>query len=145
MLLTAILTAFFLLLGNLALLWLVRRSLSVYFEPQGEKGSEFAQLVDITTTQAATKTAQSLKAVFMGQNSVDTKNATRVAEAVQSDVLTQKSPLLGLAAKQFPDLAKLIANNPGALNMLRSFGGGGHEVENNPGNGREVKEVFSLY
>jgi len=125
MLLTVILTAIVLVSTNVALYFVVKRRLNdgfrSFFAPRGEQLSEFAELVGVITDQAASKNAQSLKAVFMGQNSVVSKNSARLETAIETDLVTQQAPLLGMGINMFPQLQKLVTKNPGALQMLASF------------------------
>ena len=154
--LTIILTGFFLLLANVALLWYVKHRFSVglrsYFAARGDHPSEFASLVGIILDQSAAKNAQSLKSVFMGQNSVSAKNAGRLDQAITTDIIGQQSPLLGMGMSMFPNLNKLITKNPGALEMLASFmkgqgnvDGGTTQERFSPGNGESnTPTLFSL-
>ena len=157
MLLTVILTAIFLVSANVALYYVVKRRLTTglqsFIAPRGDNPSEFAELIGVITDQAATKNAQSLKGVFMGQNSVVSKNAARVETALTTDLVSRQSPMLGMGMSMFPQLQKLVTKNPGALQMLATFMQGqgkpaGDDVPGQelPGNGREVpvSDVFKL-
>jgi hypothetical protein len=156
MLLTVILTAICLISANVALYFIVKRQLSVsirsFLVPRGENQSEFAELIGIITDQGASKTAQCLKAVFMGQNSVNAKNSTRLETALTTDLVSQQAPLLGMGMSMFPQLQKLVTKNPGALQMLTSFmqgqgkaAGDGVPGDTLPGNGKEPPvSPFSL-
>ncbi len=148
MIITIILTAILLVSANVALYFYVNRRLNrglqSFFAPRGDKPSEFAELVGLVTDQSATKNAQCLKAVFMGQNSVTSKNADKLETALTTDLVTQQSPLLGMGINMFPQLQKLITKNPGALQMLSAFmqgQGGAHGVDPGaeiPGNGQDT-------
>ena len=148
MLLTIILTAICLISANVALYIVVKRRLSAglrsFLAPRGDNMSEFAELVSVITDQQAAKTAQSLKGVFMGQNSVTAKNAAKVETALTTDLVSQQSPMLGMGMSMFPQLQKLVTKNPGALQMLATFmQGQGPKSEDGqpgviPGNGRET-------
>ena len=125
MILTVVLTAIFFLLANVAVLFYVKRRLTLgllsYLAARGDRPSEFAELVGVILDQAAAKNAQSLKGVFMGQNSVASKNAGKLDQAVTADMIGQQSPMLGMAMSAFPNLSKLVTKNPGALDMLASL------------------------
>ena len=149
MILTIILTAIFLVLVNVALFFVVKRRLNAglhaFFAPRGDNLSEFAELIGVITDQAAAKNAQSLKAVFMGQNSVVSKNSGRLETAITTDLVSQQSPILGMGMSMFPQLQKLVSKNPGALQMLATFmqsqgkAGEGLETQGEipgPGNGK---------
>ena len=131
------------------------RGLQAFLAPRGENQSEFAEIIGVITDQAAAKNAQSLKGVFMGQNSVAAKNAARVETALTTDLVSQQSPMLGMGMSMFPQLQKLVTKNPGALQMLATFmqGQGAHKGDEGeglpgevPGNGREAPapDVFKL-
>jgi len=125
MLLTVILTGICLVLSNVALYLIVKRQfyagLHAFLAPRGENQSEFAELIGVITDQAASKNAQCLKAVFMGQNSVQSKNSTRLETAITTDLVSRQSPMLGMGMSMFPQLQKLVTKNPGALEMLAKF------------------------
>lgn len=125
MLITVILTAILLIAANVVLYFVIKRrliaGLHAFFAPRGDNLSEFAEIISVITDQAATKNAQSLKAVFMGQNSVVAKNSGRLETAIATDLVGQQSPLLGMGISMFPNLQKLIIKNPGALQMLATF------------------------
>ena len=154
MILTIILTGMFIVLANVALYIVVKRRLYTglrsFLAPRGDNPSEFAEIVGVITDQAAAKNAQSLKGVFMGQNSVTAKNATRVETALTTDLVSQQQPLLGMGMTMFPQLQKLILKNPGALQMLATFvqGQGANKEAGlpgeEPGNGKEAPNVFKL-
>ena len=154
MVLAIILTAIFTLSAQIAVLFYVNRrftaGLRSYFAARGEHPSEFAELVGLILDQSAAKNAQSLKAVFMGQNSVASKNAGRVETAITQDLVSQQSPLLGMGMSMFPNLNKLINKNPGALAMLSTFmkgqGKAGEDRQGAliPGDGKAAPNVFSL-
>lgn len=156
MILTIILAVITLVLTNVGLYFVVKRRLSrglhAFFAPKGDQLSEFAEIISVITDQAAAKNAQSLKGVFMGQNSVAAKNSARVDTAITTDLIGQQSPMLGMGMSMFPQLQKLITKNPGALQMLASFmqGQGAQKSEILPGesptNGRDTAEpnVFKM-
>ena len=151
MLITVILTGIFLILAQVALFLVAKRQLHAgltsFISPRGDNPSEFAEIIGVITDQAATKNAASLKAVFMGQNSVVSKNAERLDNAVATDLVSQQSPMLGMGLSMFPNLSKLVTKNPGALQMLATFMQGpglskGQEIETD--NGEVHENVFKF-
>ena len=125
MLLTALTTAGAVLLAwilsGIAFFLVYRRAKSrvimlarSFFEaPDTKTPSDFGRLIDSTAILLAQRFSQSIKATFMGIQSVDSKNETRIEEAIVKDGLTQQMPLAGMVLDSFPSLSKMIRKNPG--------------------------------
>ena len=132
MLLTIIITGLIISAVNFITLALVSRRFSQekkvlvgqirqYFESQAGEPSEFSRLVDIISDRFSFKVAQSLKAIFMGTQSVDSKNAKRLDSALVTDLITQQSPMFGAIAGSFPAVGKLLSKNPNLIPMLQGL------------------------
>jgi len=140
---TALITTLLLFCALAALFFVAKQRLMAglqsYFAPKGEDPSEFAELVSLITDQAASKNAQCLKSVFMGQNSVVSKNATKLDAALATDLASQQAPLLGMGLAMFPNLNKLVSKNPGALQMLATMLKGQGEKDGSVGISQQIE------
>lgn len=98
-----------------------------FFNSPGEnQPSQFALLTQAIIEQLSSSVVLKIKTTLMGVESVATKKAQQVAEAVIMDTNPMASALLG----SFPSLAKVLRKNPGALSQLGAlklpgFGGNG--------------------
>ena len=119
--------------------------LRLYFENRGDQPSEFAKFIDILTDQFGAKVSQSLKATFMGVQSVDAKNSAKIEGAITKDVAAAGSPLLGVAMQSFPALAKLIAKNPALAGQAQSILAGLGKPGTMPGNGESEAGAPAQY
>jgi len=70
--------------------------------------SPFASLVSQIAGVVGGSVAASLKAVFLGVQSVESKNA----RAMESEMIAGQSPILGAIMTSFPAVAKRLAKNP---------------------------------
>lgn len=124
MILTALITAGSVLIAALVVLVLLVRAynhekralletLRLYFEPPDEETpSQFAQLTDAVGQQFSSKLITTLKASFMGMQSVDAKNQARLQGDLVQDLATQKNPMLGALLESFPAIQRRLAKNP---------------------------------
>ncbi len=130
--LTAIITGIIVFLGNLLLLFYIKRklgnketmlfeALSVYFhKPNPETPSQFELQLEVIAQMYASRTANSIKTTVMGMNSVQSKNAAKLDSAITEDLLGQVNPLLGFLSG-LPQARALIKSNPNILNMAMSM------------------------
>lgn len=101
--------------------------LRAYFEaPNKETPSYFASVTDNIAGQFAYRLSNTLKATFMGVQSGAAKQESKLQEALNIDLLTQKSPMAGAILTSFPAVQKLVKGNPAladaAASMLASIG-----------------------
>lgn len=103
------------------------RRISAFVSPLGDgQASELAVMINGIVAGIASSTAQSLKAVFMGEQSGSDRAERRVA-ADQA----LSSPMLSMIAGSFPAVGKMIRKNPalaplveGVVSRVISGGGG---------------------
>lgn len=130
--LTAFITGLTVLLGNFLALFIISRYISrqkrqlvavlrAYFETTSEQPSEFSNFIDIVGDRFSSKMAQNLKTVFMGVQSVDSKNLKKLDGALVTDLMAQSSPLLGTIAESFPAVGKMIRKNPNLIPLLQGL------------------------
>lgn len=130
MILTAILTAGLVVLGNATLLflmlrWVARqksagiRALRSYFEVNDPaEQSQFAKFCELITQLLASKIAMTLKTTFMGIQSVAKKNADRSSQELIENEVSEANPIAGLILKSFPALGKKLTKNPEMLELV---------------------------
>lgn len=110
------------------------QTIQLYFEADKDKQSEFANLIDQVSSRFGFHVAQSLKATFMAHQSAESKNVSKVEAAITSDLISQKSPLLGAIANSFPAVSKLLAKNQNLMPLVEQYlgrsksGGNGEEM-----------------
>lgn len=131
--LTAIVTGGILIIGLLALYVAAYRkylaekrelllTLKLYFEPQdAETPSQFALLTEVVSERLAQKLVHTMKASFMGMQSVDAKNAGRLESDLLQDVASQQNPALGAILGAYPAVARRLAKNPSLLPLVQSL------------------------
>lgn len=105
--------------------------------------SELATMVNGIVAGIASSTAQSLKAVFMGEQS----GSDRAERRAQSDVALSGSPMLSMIAGSFPAVGKIIRKNPALAPLIeglasRVIQGGVSATPASTGNGHEQKFKF---
>lgn len=99
-------------------------TLRLYFESPGpEIPSEFAKFMDIVAYSFAKKCVDIGKTSFMGMQSVDSKNLSRIEGDILQDEATRKSPLLGAIMGSYPTLARRLVKNPGLLPLIEQVMG----------------------
>jgi 6-phosphogluconate dehydrogenase len=154
-----ILTALLLFLSSLAsgliLLSIVNRFLKqqkqaaieavrLYFEPQSpDEQSQFAAFIEIAAGILSSKMIASLKATFMGMQSVDKRNEQRLQTDMFSDMIGAANPLIGSVLDMFPAVKKRLMKNPELAElaiskiaeMAAKRGGNGAEQVSVSGNG----------
>lgn len=138
------------LIANLLVLWLISRRISrvahIYFDPQGEKPSEFFKFLDSLGAVIGAHTAQSLKSVFMSAQSADSKATKAVEGAMATDMIASQGGLLGAAVQSFPALQQLISKNPGWLPIAQKLmAKSGAGLSGVPGNGDTKVEGFDPF
>lgn len=145
MIFTAIILFLSIAAFNVAVLFVVKRRLMTalgrYFEAQGENESQFAELCGLVTDQAAQKTAQSLKAVFMGVESGEGKRNKALDKAAAIDLVSQQYPWLAIAMKSFPSMAKKIMENPDLAAQAMAMMGTKAEK---PANGKAETQLINF-
>jgi hypothetical protein len=156
MLITAIILGF--CLNLVLLLVLLRRirqekaafmaGLSLYFEKQGEKPSEFSNIVSMMADEFGVKVAASLKSTFMGVQSGDAKATQQVEAAMVEDGIAGQNPILGMILQSYPALAKKIMKNPALASKAMELLGspslskiGNHTGE--PGGSQQIVSLTS--
>lgn len=76
----------------------------------------------------SSKVAESMKYSIMGKQSGDARLEKGMNEALVSDVVNQKNPMIGMIMDNFPQAKEYLAKNPNALpqilKLLERFGGG---------------------
>lgn len=133
MILAAILTGLVTALVLVLALFIIYRVASArFFEfcsaPDDKTPSPLAAIVQSIASVFASALSQSLKAVFMGVESVESKNRGRL----QADFIADSNPMLGAILSSFPAVAKRIAKQPAlaqlAIDLIAKHGaknGGG--------------------
>ena len=128
----AILTAVLLGIINLAIVFFVffvinRRlealiaSIASYFSPHNGNPSEFAQVTEQIAAQFADKAVTQVKMSFLGQQSVEARNAKRLEGDLAMDLASQSSPLIGALLSSFPAVAKRLQKNPELLPVAQGL------------------------
>lgn len=135
MILTLTVVCSVLVLSNIFLLFGIRRLINkekraiieVFESPEFQM--QVAKFVDTMAGTFGTRIAASLKATFMGVQSVESKIQARVEGAITKDLITQNSPVAGIILDKFPAVAKLVHKNPGLLDIVTQYLGKGKQPE----------------
>lgn len=120
----------------------LKRTLVLYFQPQGENPSEFAAAVELISKILAKNIVDSAKAYLLSLNSAE----VRAGKAALRDSLSSQSPLLAGLLQAFPSLGKKIVKNPEmaqiAMNFLNRRSG---ESEEPGSNGHETVAISNPF
>ena len=89
--------------------------ISAFFSSPGEnQPSQFGLLVNAIIEQLSARVVLQFKTTLMGVESVASKKANQVAEAIIADSNPAAAALMGA----FPSLGKLLKKNPGMMSQL---------------------------
>jgi hypothetical protein len=103
-------------------------TIRAYFEPQGDKPSEFTGTIDQLSARFAQAVVRAVKAHLANSASIDSRQASAIEGDLITDIASGSSPIAGALLDQFPALKKRLAKNPAlaqmALNMLSKVGTG---------------------
>lgn len=142
-LLLASLIVFGLISANFLLFWWVSRRVRSFFNGRGDKPSDFATLSDFLIDRNAEKIALLVKTSFLGKMSGEARAEKAVEKAIATDLINEKQPLIAMALKAFPTLAKLVDGNPG-LAMAAMAKLSAKKLEGNGSQGSEPIDMTSF-